>query len=137
MSKVLPFIIALFLAGCFLESLENELESFDDINDADVMLLVIDKTEIKAYGADITTVTARIPEEASSIDITFSTTAGIFPVSATKTIMVRADSVSGGFRFATTTLISDTTLGVVYVTSSINDIRRTQSLVFKDSTSSQ
>jgi len=87
-------------------------------------------TSIQSGGKGKTWVMARIPKEAGILDITFTTTAGKFVQVNDKIIKQLTDSLVDPYRYASTTLISDTTKGDVYITAEAKSIRKRIKIVF-------
>ncbi|MEQ9438094.1 MAG: hypothetical protein RIG62_03570 [Cyclobacteriaceae bacterium] len=106
------------------------LEDPSTVSSEEVMQLTVSPINLPAYGEEIAQVIVRIPKDAGQLDVTFRTSAGLFPVTAAKEIKAFADSIRDDYRFARVILRSDTTLGTVYITAEVPNARRTQSIQF-------
>lgn len=122
-------VALLLLAGVMSCS---EPENPDAVRPAEKLLLTTpkDRTQLKANGRDSLYLTARLPDAAGAIDVTFTTTGGTFVYSGAQTDKQYADSTDGTYRYATTLLRADTLPRAVYVTAEIANARYRLSLTF-------
>ncbi len=109
-----------------------------DVSQADDTLLTLaknNKIQLKADGKDRTIVLARLPERAGIVDVSFTTTAGIFVYANNTSIKELADSVSGAYRYARAILQADTlkaseSTKQVFVTAEVSNTRNRLMLTF-------
>jgi len=123
----LPLILVMTV---FLNSCNSSLEDPDSVEADEILKLTVEKEILTSGGSDYTRIIARTPKEAGTIDVTFTTTAGLFQQSNAKTIKELTDSVSGNYRYASTKLLSDTTVGQVYITAEAKTARQRIEVVF-------
>jgi len=116
--------MSLWLAAC-----NSTLEDPDSVPIDDMLQLTSEKSSISTGGGR-TKLFARIPKDAGMTDVTFTTTAGIFPQANDKTIKQYTDSLVGIYRYATIELVSDTTTGKVYITGEAKTARRRILIIF-------
>lgn len=104
------------------------LEEIIDVRRADNSTI-----PLRADGTDTTTLLAHIPGEASSRAITFRTTGGVFPLSGSREVEIRAERSSSdvsGRLVARVLLQTDTIPRVAIVSALIGGFRDTVSVVF-------
>jgi hypothetical protein len=129
MTKI-GFLILIELLTLITSSCSSKLEDPDMISEDQKLQVLTGRNNILANGNDTTLVFARVPYDAGRVDITFTTTQGIFVESKDKTIMQFTDSVSGTYRYARVILRSDSTKGVVYITAETGTSRNRSTIVF-------
>lgn len=108
----------IFCIGC-----SSKLENADLVDPNEILKVSSAKTVLQADGKDTTIVLARIPNDAGKLDITFTTTAGVFVQSGAKTIKQFADSITDQYRYAKVILKTDTVANAVYVTAETSSAR--------------
>lgn len=113
--RILILIIAL---GC-----NSPLEDPDHVPAEKMLQLTGDPSSIPSHGQGRAVITARIPKEAGILDVTFKTTSGTFPQVNAKEIKEYTDSLAGDYRYASTTLVSDTAKVTAYVTAEVKSSR--------------
>ncbi|WPU91695.1 hypothetical protein SNE25_20460 [Mucilaginibacter sabulilitoris] len=117
-------LLALVTVAC-----NSKLEDPDLVPDSE-KLQITAKTAIASGGKDMTSIVVRVPKDAGALAVAFSSTAGSFIYSGTKTDKAYADSLSGDYRFAQTVLKSDTSHGNVYVTVGATTIQKRITIKF-------
>jgi hypothetical protein len=126
MNKIfLSTLIICLSIGC-----NSPLEDTDSIAPEKTLQLSTSLPSIPSGAKGKTLVRARIPKEAGILDVTFSTTAGVFVQANAKTIKQLTDSLADPYRYASVTLVSDTTKGDVYITAEAKSIRKHIKIVF-------
>lgn len=115
--------ILLILAVALFHSCTSDLEDPQGVPPSETLNLFGTKTALLADAKDTLHLWARIPLAAGRLDITYTTTKGVFVESDAKTIKAFADSISGGYRFARTVLRSDSSKTTVYVTAETGTVR--------------
>lgn len=125
MKTILVILTLLTAVGC-----NSKLEDPESVPPAEVLLLQTGKKELLYATLDTTTVTARIPKEAGTMDVKFTATHGTFVASSSKTVSQYADSIAGNYRYAVVLFTSDSSLTTVYVTAEINSVRERTTLKF-------
>jgi hypothetical protein len=119
-------LFAIFIVmGC-----NSKLEEPDRIAADEILQLKTGKPRLQYAGQDTTTVTARIPREAGSRDVKFTTTDGVFVASGSGTISHYADSLAGDYRYAVVLLTSDSTYTTVYITAETGSARKSTTIIF-------
>jgi hypothetical protein len=123
------FTLMLFLLGA--QACNSRLEDPDSIPPDETLQLTSTVVVLSATGMDTTILVARIPKDAGILDISFSTTAGTFVKSGTKSIKQLADSLNGDYRYASTQMVSDTSPATVYITAETQGARKRINITFK------
>jgi hypothetical protein len=118
------FIVALF-AGC-----STDLEDPDMVPADEKLQLFTTRGTLTANGTDTTLVICRVPADAGRLDITFTTTKGIFLYSGINVVKEATDSVAGDYRYAATVLRADTVRNTVYITAETGINRKRISITF-------
>ena len=121
--------IILLLTSFFL-SCSSDLEDPDMVPNEDKLHVFTTKSTLNANGSDTTLVFCCVPSDAGPLDITLTTTKGVFLYSGTNTIKEVADSIVGKFRYASTVLRADTLPNVVYITAENGINRNRISILF-------
>lgn len=133
MTVVMAAMVLLTMGGC------DEIAS--DFYERDVEVApeeVIDLTRtaapnaLPADGTSTDTMVARIPFRAASRVVTFTTTGGVFEVSAAKEVKVRAEPVetASGSLEARAVLRTDTVAARVFVRATVSDYSDTLQIMF-------
>ena len=118
-------LVMLWIAGC------SKLEDPDQIKPEDIIFVSVGKISLKADGKDTTHVTARIPVDAGNVDISFSASAGKFPVSGGQTISEYAQQKDKKYRYATVVFQSGAVpMDSVWITAEVTQARNRCKLSF-------
>jgi len=126
MNKILLLsLLCIGAVGC------SKLEDPDNISTDQKLTLTARNTSLKSGGNDTTTITVRVPKDAGIIPVTFTTTAGTFVYSATKTDKENTDILDGEYRYTQTVLKSDTSHGTVYIVASATTVQTRLAITFK------
>lgn len=113
------------LTICFCRC--SKLENPEDVKASDKIVLFSSK-DILAI-KDTAFIFAKIPKDAGTVDITFTTTAGTFIEAAAKTIKQLTDSIDGGHRYAKVVFVSDTNVATVYITAEATNARTRKTII--------
>lgn len=119
------------LTAC--EELTTPLEGNPDAVPLDsIILLTSDAQQIPADAISRAMLSARIPARASTVVLTFATTAGVFVETGTREIKVRAsiDPTNTSTRVAVTALRSDTVNATAIVRAAVAEFTDTISVTF-------
>jgi hypothetical protein len=98
------------LAGC------SKLEDPSAISPADKLNVTVSKASMQYNNLDSVLVTAKVPEAAGLVDVTFTASHGKFVYSAAATVKQITDSLAGDYRYAKVWFKADTTTGIYYFT---------------------
>lgn len=123
----------LFATSISCKGLTTPNEKKDsDVPLAEIIDIDASTTSLPADGSSTVRVSARIPVDASTKTVTFTTTAGLFLESADKkvTIFAQPDSVRTDRRLATTLLRSDTSAVRAIIRATVGEYYDTTSVVF-------
>lgn len=131
--RALPYAAA--LAACVLlpilacDQLTSAPERDpEDVLPSEIIKLRVTPTSIlPADGKALDTLIARLPKDANARVVTFSTTGGVFQLTAAKQVTVRASKIlgAGDSLYARAVLKSDTTAADVIVSAQVSDFRDT------------
>ena len=124
-------LLILILAVLLYNGCNTALEDPDTVPAGQTLQLTAAKDTLLSGGKDMTVITARVPKLAGIIPVTFTTTAGTFIYSGTKTVMQLTDSLSGAYRYANTVIKSDTSSGPVYIVATATTTMKRISITFK------
>ncbi len=117
--------LSVLASSLLIISCATELEDPTKIDKNEVLKVsIIGLSNLKTNSTDSTVLVARIPRTAGHLDVSFKTTLGIFPKTASKEIKEYADSTLDNYRMAFVTFKPASDAGVAYVTVEVATQRR-------------